>query len=53
MDFTKLGFVPVAAIVVLCFLVGLTWKRADRLDDKWIPTVCGFVGLVLGVVAEP
>ena len=52
MDFTKLGFVPVAAIVVLCFLVGLTWKRADRLDDKWIPTVCGCVGLILGVVGR-
>ncbi len=52
MDFTELGFVPVAAIVVLCFLVGLTWKRADRLDDKWIPTVCGCVGLILGVVGR-
>jgi ammonia channel protein AmtB len=52
MDFTEMGFVPVAAIVVLCFLVGLTWKRADRLDDKWIPTVCGCVGLILGVVGR-
>ena len=34
MDFTELGFVPVAAIVVLCVLVGLTWKRADRLDGS-------------------
>ena len=52
MDFTELGFVPVAAIVVLAFLVGLTWKKADRLNDKWIPCVCGLVGLVLGVVGR-
>ena len=46
------GFVPVAAITVLAFLVGLTWKKADRLNDKWIPIVCGFVGCVLGVVGR-
>ena len=52
MDISELGFVPVAAIVVLAFLVGLTWKKADKLNDKWIPIVCGFVGLVLGVVGR-
>ena len=46
------GFVPVAAITILSFLVGLTWKKADRLNDKWIPTICGAVGLVLGVVGR-
>lgn len=50
MDFTELGFVPVAAITVLCFLVGLTWKTADKLNDKWIPVICGSVGLILGLV---
>ncbi len=52
MDFSELGFVPVAAIVVLAFLVGLTWKKADRLNDKWIPVICGCVGLILGVVGR-
>jgi len=52
MDFTELGFVPVSAIVVLAFLVGMTWKKADKLEDKWIPCVCGLVGLVLGVVGR-
>ena len=46
------GFVPVAAITVLSFLVGLTCKNADRLNDKWIPTICGVVGLILGVVGR-
>ena len=46
------GFVPVAAITVLAFLVGLTWKKADKLNDKWIPVICGCVGLILGVVGR-
>lgn len=46
------GFVPVAAIVVLAFLVGYAWKTAARLNDKWIPVVCGCVGLILGVIGR-
>ena len=52
MDFSELGFVPVAAIVVLCFLVGLTWKTADKLNNKWIPIICGVVGCILGIVGR-
>ena len=51
MDFTEMGFVPVAAIVVFCLLVSKTWKTADRLNNKWIPVVCGAVGGVLGIIA--
>lgn len=47
-----LGFIPVAAITILCFLVGFTWKTADKLNNKWIPVVCGFCGLILGVVGN-
>jgi hypothetical protein len=46
------GFVPVAAIVVLVFLVGYAWKTAAKLNDKWIPVVCGCVGLILGIVGR-
>ena len=46
------GFVPVAAIVVLAFLVGYAWKTASKLNDKWIPVVCGCVGLILGIVGR-
>jgi hypothetical protein len=52
MDVSEFGFVPVAAIVALCFLVGLTWQKADKLNDKWMPCVCGLVGLVLGVIGR-
>lgn len=47
MDF---GIVSVPVIVVLCLLIGKAWKTSARLDDKWIPCVCGASGLVLGVL---
>jgi uncharacterized membrane protein HdeD (DUF308 family) len=46
-----LGIASVAAITVFAYLVGLFWKTADKVDDKWIPCVCGAVGCVLGIVA--
>lgn len=52
MDFTEFGFVPVAAISVLAFLIGLAWKLADKLNNKWIPVICGFVGCGLGLVGR-
>ncbi len=52
MDFSELGFVPVAAITILCFLVGFTWKLADRLNNKWIPVICGFCGMILGMIGR-
>ena len=27
------------------------WKTADRLDNKWIPVICGTFGGCLGIVA--
>lgn len=47
----EFGIASVAAITVISFLVGYIWKTATKLDNKWIPIVCGSVGLVLGVVA--
>lgn len=47
MDF---GIATVAAITVLAYVVGIVAK-ASALDDKWIPVICGIVGIVLGVVA--
>lgn len=45
MDF---GIASVAAITVICYLVGLIAK-ALPLDDRYIPIVCGVCGAVLGV----
>lgn len=39
----------VAAITVICYLVGMACKATGKID-KWIPCIVGFVGGVLGVV---
>lgn len=49
MDFTSLGIASVAAITVICYLVG-QFSKASNLDNKWIPIVCGVSGLALGIV---
>lgn len=47
MDF---GIANVVAITVLVYIIGAGVK-ATKLDNKWIPVICGFAGAVLGVVA--
>lgn len=44
----NIGIASVAAITVICYLVGLIVK-ALPLDDRYIPIVCGVCGAVLGV----
>lgn len=43
------GIASVAAIIVICYVVGMAVK-ATSLDNKWIPIICAVVGAVLGVV---
>jgi uncharacterized membrane protein YeaQ/YmgE (transglycosylase-associated protein family) len=43
------GIASVAAITAIAFLVGMLVK-ATKLENKWIPIICGVVGGVLGVV---
>lgn len=38
------------AIVGLALLVGMFFK-ASNVKDKFIPSICGFTGLILGVAA--
>ena len=47
MDF---GIVGVSAITVLCYLMGEAVK-ASKVDNKYIPVICGILGAVLGVAA--
>lgn len=49
MDFASLGIASVAAITVVCYLIGMAVK-ASGLNDKWIPVIVGVSGLVLGIV---
>ena len=48
MDF---GIASVAAITVICYLVGLVVKASPYNNDQYIPIVCGLVGGLLGVAA--
>ena len=45
----NIGIASVAAITVICYLVGLCVK-ASGLNDKYIPICCGVAGAVLGLV---
>ena len=44
------GIASVAAITAIAYLVGEIVKNS-KLDNKWIPVICGVVGGILGVVA--
>lgn len=46
-----LGITGVAAITVICYLVGAGLKAWDKFDDRKIPVIMGIVGAVLGAAA--
>lgn len=50
MELTGLGITGVAAITVICYLVGIFCKQSVHVDDKNIPVCMGVAGLILGVV---
>ena len=47
MDF---GIGAVVAITVITYLIGMGCKAWEKMDNKFIPVTCGFVGAILGVV---
>lgn len=49
MDITTLGFASVAGITVICYLAATAIKQTS-LANKWLPTICGVLGGVLGAV---
>ena len=50
MDLTTIGMAGVAAITVICYLAATAAKQTP-LANKWLPTICGTLGGVLGVLA--
>ena len=42
-------FATVSAITVICYLIGYSVKTLGTID-KWIPAICGFCGLIFGVL---
>lgn len=49
MDLTTFGMAGVAAITVICYLAATAVKQTP-LANKWLPTICGTLGGVLGVL---
>ena len=47
----NLGIASVAAITVICYLIGMACKGSEHVADKMIPTIMGVYGAILGVVA--
>lgn len=45
----NIGIASVAAITVICYLVGLCVKAVPNMADKYIPICCGVAGAVLGL----
>ena len=45
----NIGIASVAAITVICYLVGLCVKAVPNMADKYIPICCGVAGAALGV----
>ena len=45
----ELGIASVAAITVICYLVGLVVKASPWNNDRYIPIACGLAGGILGV----
>lgn len=48
MDINVLGITGVAGITVICYLAALAIKQTP-LANKWLPSICGVLGGVLGV----
>lgn len=46
-----LGITSVASITVICYLIA-SMVKATKINNKWLPTICGIVGGILGIVAK-
>ena len=47
----EFGIATVAAITVICYLVGLVVKATPYNNDKYLPIACGTVGGLLGIAS--
>jgi hypothetical protein len=49
MNFGDFAAIPVIAI--FCYFVGMIVKNLMSTDNKWIPVICGMVGMVVAIGA--
>ena len=52
MDFASFGVASVACITVICYLAATAVKQTP-LANKWLPSICGALGGLLGLAAMP
>jgi hypothetical protein len=45
------GIASVAAITVICYLLGMACKASERVKDTLIPSIMGVFGAALGIIA--
>ena len=50
MDFASFGVASVACITVICYLAATAIKQTP-LANKWLPSICGALGGLLGLAA--
>ena len=50
MDLTSFGMASVACITIICYLAALAIKQTP-LANKWLPSICGALGGLLGLSA--
>lgn len=43
----EFGIASVAAVTVICYMMGLMVKAGANIDDKYIPIACGLAGAFL------
>ena len=46
----EMGVATVAAVTAVVYIIGLGIK-ASPIADKWIPVICGLLGMALGLAA--
>ena len=51
MTIDNLGIASVAAITVICYLLGMACKASEKVKDALIPSIMGVSGAVLGIIA--
>ena len=51
MTIDNLGIASVAAITIICYLIGIACKASEHVKDNYIPSIMGIAGAALGVVA--
>ena len=47
----SLGIASVAAITVICYLIGIWCKNSSAVKDELIPAIMGLCGGIIGIVA--